>query len=49
MVVNDDHFSVRPDLSDAYATMVQRLSRRWYTRVTRYTAAAFHKARQGGT
>ena len=49
VVVNDDHFSVRPDLADAYATMVQRLSRRWYSRVTRYTAAAFHKARQGGT
>jgi hypothetical protein len=28
--------------------MVQRLARRWYDPVTRYTAAAFHKARQGG-
>jgi hypothetical protein len=30
VVVNYDHFSIRPELMDAYAAMVQRLSDRWY-------------------
>jgi propionate CoA-transferase len=45
VVVNYDHFSIRPELTDAYAAMVRRLSDRWYGRVTRYAAAGFLKAR----
>ena len=45
VVVNYDHFSIRPDLMDAYAAMVKRLSDRYYARVTRYAASGFVKAR----
>ena len=45
VVVNYDHFSIRPDLMDAYAAMVQRLTERYYGRVTRYAASGFVKAR----
>ena len=45
MVVNYDHFSIRPELMDAYAAMVQRLTERYYGRVTRYAASGFVKAR----
>ncbi|MBP6778311.1 MAG: acyl CoA:acetate/3-ketoacid CoA transferase [Piscinibacter sp.] len=45
VVVNYDHFSIRPDLMDAYAVMVQRLADRYYARVTRYAASGFVKAR----
>ena len=45
VVVNYDHFSIRPDLMDAYAAMVQRLADRYYARVTRYAASGFVKAR----
>jgi propionate CoA-transferase len=45
VVVNYDHFSIRPDLMDAYAAMVQRLAERYYARVTRYAASSFVKAR----
>jgi propionate CoA-transferase len=45
VVVNYDHFSIRPDLMDAYSAMVQRLSERYYGRVTRYAASSFVKAR----
>ena len=45
VVVNYDHFSIHPELTDDYAAMVRRLSDRWYGRVTRYAAAGFLKAR----
>ena len=45
VVVNYDHFSIRPELMDAYGAMVQRLAERHYARVTRYAASSFLKAR----
>ena len=48
VVVNYDHFSIRPELMDAYGAMVQRLSERYYARVTRYAASGFVKARLEG-
>jgi propionate CoA-transferase len=45
VVVSYDHFSIRPELLDAYSAMVQRLSQRYYRHVTRYGAAGFLKAR----
>jgi propionate CoA-transferase len=45
VVVNYDHFSIRPELVDAYGAMVQRLAARYYARVTRYAASGFLKAR----
>jgi propionate CoA-transferase len=49
VVVNYDHFSIRPELIDAYGAMVQRLQARWYEQVTRYAASGFLKARLGGS
>jgi propionate CoA-transferase len=45
VVVNYDHFSIRPELMDAYSAMVRRLSDRHYGQVTRYAASSFVKAR----
>jgi propionate CoA-transferase len=45
VVVNYDHFSIRPELMDAYSAMVRRLSERYYGQVTRYAASSFVKAR----
>lgn len=45
VVVNYDHFSIRPELVDAYAAMVDRLTHAHYARVTRYAASGFLKAR----
>ncbi|MFL6664957.1 MAG: acyl CoA:acetate/3-ketoacid CoA transferase [Rhizobacter sp.] len=45
VVVNYDHFSIRPDLMDAYSAMVRRLAERYYDKVTRYAASGFVKAR----
>jgi propionate CoA-transferase len=45
VVVNYDHFSIRPDLIDPYAAMVDRLAGRYYASVTRYGANGFLKAR----
>jgi propionate CoA-transferase len=45
VVVNYDHFSIRPELMDDYSAMVQRLAERYYERVTRYAASGFLKAR----
>lgn len=44
-VVNYDNFTIAPSLLDAYAAMVQRLSERYYSRVTRYGTGGFLKAR----
>ena len=48
VVVNYDHFSIRPDLVDRYGAMVQRLVERHYRHVTRYAASGFLKARLEG-
>jgi propionate CoA-transferase len=45
VVVNYDHFSIRPELMDAYSAMVRRLTERYYDKVTRYAASGFVKAR----
>jgi propionate CoA-transferase len=45
VVVNYDHFSIRPELVEPYAAMVRRLESRFYDRVTRYGAAGFLKAK----
>ena len=44
-VVNYDSFSIQPLLIDDYSAMVQRLSARYYSRVTRYGTVGFLKAR----
>ena len=44
-VVNYDHFNIAPELVDAYAGMVARLTERFYSRVTRYGTGGFLKAR----
>lgn len=45
VVVNYDSFTILPSQLDAYTTMVQRLKRRFYSRVTRYGTGGFLKAR----
>ena len=45
VVVNYDHFSIRPELMDAYSAMVRRLTERYYDKVTRYAASGFVKSR----
>ena len=47
-VVNYDNFSIAPGLVDAYAEMVERLTRRYYSRVTRYGTGGFLKAKLDG-
>ena len=44
-VVNYDHFSIAPELVAPYAAMVNRLTARYYSRVTRYGTGGFLKAR----
>ena len=48
VVVNYDHFTIPPGLLDEYSAMVTRLTDRFYTRVTRYGAGGFLKARLEG-
>lgn len=45
VVVNYDAFSILPPLVDAYSAMVQRLTNRYYSRVTRYGTGGFLKSR----
>ena len=45
VVVNYDNFSVLPTLVDPWAAMVERLTRRFYSGVTRYGTRGFLKAR----
>jgi propionate CoA-transferase len=45
VVVNYDSFTILPPLLDAYTSMVQGLKRRFYSRVTRYGAGGFVKAK----
>ena len=44
-IVNYDRFEIAPALLEAWAAMVQRLSERHYSRVTRYGSGSFLKAR----
>ena len=43
MVVNYDNFYIAPDLTDDYRAIVRRLTRRYYSGVTRYTTSAFER------
>lgn len=43
-IVNYDNFSIAPDLLDDYVAMVNGLTERYYSRVTRYTHSAFMRA-----
>ena len=45
VIVNYDHFSIRPELMDDYSAMVNRLAGRYYAQVTRYAASSFVRAR----
>jgi propionate CoA-transferase len=44
VVVNYDSFTILPPLLEAYSSMVQRLMRRYYRKVTRYGTGGFLKA-----
>ena len=46
-VVNYDNFSILPELTDAYASMVHGVVERHYTKVTRFTTSAFLRASLG--
>ena len=45
VVVNYDHFTIAPELADAYTAMVQGLTDRFYTGVKRYGTMGFLKSR----
>jgi len=45
VVVNYDNFTIAPDLLDAWSAMVERLTQRYYSAVTRYGHGGFLKAR----
>ena len=45
VVVNYDHFGIVPELVEAYADMVHRLTADLYKRVTRYGTTGFVKSR----
>ncbi|WP_295393335.1 acyl CoA:acetate/3-ketoacid CoA transferase [uncultured Thiodictyon sp.] len=49
VILNDDHLSIRPDLEEAYSTMVRELAGRYYAGVTRYTARTFARVKLGRT
>ena len=40
-IVNYDHFTIVPELLEAYSAMVRRLAGRYYSGVTRYTTSGF--------
>ncbi|WP_426175899.1 acyl CoA:acetate/3-ketoacid CoA transferase [Massilia sp. TWR1-2-2] len=46
-IVNYDNFTIAPDLLDAYVEMVNALTERFYSRVTRYTHSTFMRAYVG--
>ena len=46
-IVNYDNFTLLPDLLDAYSDMVQGLTQRFYSGVTRYTTSSFLRAKLG--
>jgi propionate CoA-transferase len=46
-IVNYDNFTIAPELLDAYVEMVNALTERFYSRVTRYTHSTFMRAYVG--
>ena len=46
-IVNYDHFSLPPELVDAWTDMVKRLVERYYWGVTRYTTSSFLRVKLG--
>ncbi|MCW7754111.1 acyl CoA:acetate/3-ketoacid CoA transferase [Desulfobotulus sp. H1] len=46
-IVNYDNFRIHPELLDTYIEMVDRLVKRFYTGVTRYTTSAFMRMKLG--
>jgi propionate CoA-transferase len=46
-IVNYDRFSILPELLDAYSAMVQDLTDRFYSDVTRYTTSGFLRIKLG--
>ncbi len=46
-IVNYDNFTILPDVLDAYSDMVQSLTQRFYSGVTRYTTSSFLRAKLG--
>ncbi|WP_317201140.1 acyl CoA:acetate/3-ketoacid CoA transferase [Janthinobacterium sp.] len=46
-IVNYDNFTILPDLLDDYVAMVNALSERYYSRVTRYSHSTFMRAYVG--
>ena len=48
VVVNYDNFNILPGLVDEYSAMVNRLTDRFYSRVTRYGTGGFLKAKLEG-
>ncbi len=46
-VVNYDHFSILPELQDAYLDMVKDVVSRHYIDVTRYTTSGFLRQKLG--
>ena len=46
-IVNYDGFSILPELLDAYSAMVQELTDRFYSGVTRYTTSGFLRVKLG--
>ncbi|WP_295992064.1 acyl CoA:acetate/3-ketoacid CoA transferase [Rugamonas sp.] len=43
-IINYDNFSIAPDLMDDYVAMVDGLTERYYSKVTRYTHSTFMRA-----
>jgi propionate CoA-transferase len=46
-IVNYDRFSILPELLDGYSAMVQDLTDRFYSGVTRYTTSGFLRVKLG--
>ncbi len=47
VILNYDHFSIRPDLDEAYIAMVKDFAGRYYAGVTRYTTSTFLRMKLG--
>jgi propionate CoA-transferase len=47
VILNYDHFSIRPDLEEVYIAMVEDLAGRYYASVTRYTTSTFLRMKLG--
>lgn len=48
-IIDYDNFTVLPDAMDAYFCMVQDVTERYYSRVSRYTTSAFLRSKLGET